>query len=36
MMEVLFGTMLWSEPYAKNPYIYITDNDNDFKGVQGI
>lgn len=35
-MEVLFGSQIWSEPYVKNPFIYITDNDVDFKGPAGI
>ena len=35
-MEVLFGTQIWSEPYVRNPFIYVTDNDSDFDGDKGI
>ncbi|CDW79079.1 UNKNOWN [Stylonychia lemnae] len=35
LMEALFQTQLWSEPYVKNPFIYITDNDSDFAGDKG-
>lgn len=30
MLEAIFGTQLWSEPYIKNPFIYVTDHDSDF------
>ena len=36
MMEALFDTQLWSEPYVRNPFIYVTDNDSDFSGEKGI
>lgn len=36
LLEVLFDTQLWAEPYVKNPYIYVTDNDSDFQGAQGV
>jgi hypothetical protein len=36
MMEALFDTQLWSEPYVRNPFIYVTDNDSDFAGEKGI
>ena len=36
LMEVLFGTQIWSEPYIKNPFVYITDNEHDWAGEQGI
>lgn len=35
LMEALFETQLWMEPYVKNPFIYITDNDSDFEGLKG-
>ena len=35
LLEALFETQLWSEPYVKNPFIYITDNDSDFEGEKG-
>lgn len=35
LMEALFETQLWMEPYVKNPFIYITDNDSDFEGPRG-
>jgi hypothetical protein len=36
MMEALFDTQIWSEPYIKNPFIYVTDHDSDFQGEKGI
>lgn len=36
LMEALFQTQLWSEPYVKNPFIYVTDHDSDFDGDKGI
>ena len=36
LMEALFGSQIWSEPYIRNPFIYVTDNDSDFAGDQGI
>jgi hypothetical protein len=36
LLEALFGTQFWSEPYVKNPFIYVTDHDSDFAGEQGI
>ena len=35
ILEALFQTQLWMEPYVTNPFIYITDNDSDFKGEKG-
>ena len=32
MMEVLFNTQCWSEPYVRNPFIYISDHDSDYIG----
>lgn len=36
MMEALFTTQLWSEPYVKNPYMYVSDHDSDFAGEKGL
>ena len=36
LMEALFGSQIWSEPYVRNPFIYVTDNDVDFAGDQGV
>ena len=36
LMEALFGSQIWSEPYVRNPFIYVTDNDVDFSGDQGV
>ena len=36
MLEAIFGTQLWSEPYVKNPYIYVTDHDADLEGEKGV
>lgn len=36
LIEVLFQTQVWSEPYVKNPFLYITDNDADFEGEKGF
>ena len=36
LMEVLFGTQIWSEPYIRNPFLYITDNEHDWAGEQGV
>ncbi len=30
MLEALFGTQMWSEPYVKNPFIYVSDHESDF------
>jgi len=30
LLEALFETQLWSEPYIQNPFIYITDHESDF------
>lgn len=30
LLEALFETQLWMEPYVSNPFIYITDHDSDF------
>ena len=35
LLEALFETQLWMEPYVKNPFIYISDNDKDFEGTEG-
>eukprot|EP00347_Sterkiella_histriomuscorum_P017372 403349636 len=35
LMEALFQTQLWNEPYVKNPFLYVTDHDKDFEGPQG-
>ena len=35
LLEALFETQVWSEPYVKNPFIYITDHDKDFEGEEG-
>ena len=35
LLEALFETQLWMEPYVKNPFIYISDYDGDFKGEKG-
>ena len=36
LLEALFQTQLWSEPYVKNPFIYVTDNDEDFQNEEGV
>lgn len=36
LLEALFGTKLWNEPYVKNPFVYLTDSKRDFEGEQGI
>ena len=35
MLEALFQTKLWAEPYVQNPFIYISDNDTDFATDEG-
>ena len=35
LLEALFDTQLWSEPYVTNPFIYVTDHDLDFAGEEG-
>ena len=35
ILEALFQTQLWMEPYVKNPFIYITDHESDFEGEKG-
>ena len=35
LLEALFETQLWMEPYVKNPFIYVTDHDVDFSGEKG-
>ena len=35
LLEALFGTQLWNEPYITNPFIYVTDHDVDFEGEKG-
>lgn len=35
LMEAMFETQIWQEPYVKNPFIYITDHDSDFQGEDG-
>ena len=35
LLEALFETQLWMEPYVSNPWLYITDNDSDFEGEKG-
>lgn len=32
LLEALFESQLWMEPYVKNPFIYVTDHDTDFAG----
>ena len=36
LLEAMFETQLWMEPYIVNPFIYITDHDSDFKGPEGV
>ena len=36
LLEALFETQLWNEPYVKNPFIYVTDNDADFENLEGM
>ena len=36
LLEVLFDTQLWSEPYVRNQFIYVTDSEHDWAGEQGI
>lgn len=36
LLEALFVTKLWSEPYLReNPFIYITPRRKDFEGEKG-
>ena len=35
LLEALFQTQLWMEPYVTNPFIYVTDYDSDFDGERG-
>lgn len=35
LLEAMFQTQVWAAPYVKNPFIYVTDNPNDFKGEDG-
>ena len=35
LLEALFQTQFWSEPYVKNPFMYVTDHDSDFAGERG-
>lgn len=35
LLEALFETQLWMEPYVQNPYLYITDHEGDFQSPQG-
>lgn len=35
LLEALFQTNLWSEPYVMNPFIYVSDKDSDFEGEEG-
>jgi hypothetical protein len=35
LLEAMFNTKLWMEPYVRNPFIYISDNDSDFNTPQG-
>ena len=30
LLEAMFETQIWQEPYINNPFIYITDHDSDF------
>jgi hypothetical protein len=35
LLEALFQTKLWTEPYVANPFIYVTDKESDFQGEDG-
>lgn len=35
LLEALFETQLWMEPYVRNPFIYITDHESDFESDKG-
>jgi len=35
LLEALFGTQVWASDYIKNPFIYVTDNVQDFQGEEG-
>ena len=35
LLEALFQTQIWNEPYIKNPFIYVTDKESDFEGDEG-
>ena len=35
LLEALFQTQVWAQPYVKNEFIYITDNKADFQGESG-
>ena len=36
LLEALFCTQLWTEPYVVNPFIYVTDKDSDFQGSDNL
>ena len=36
LLEALFQSKVWSAPYIRNPWIYITDNPKDFEGDKGV
>ena len=35
LLEALFESQLWMEPYVRNPFIYITDHESDFETEKG-
>ncbi len=35
MMEAIFNTQYWSEPYIQNQFIYVTDHNSDYEGEKG-
>ena len=35
LLEALFQTKAWMQPYVRNPFIYISDNDSDFNSPEG-
>jgi hypothetical protein len=36
LLEALFNTQCWSEPYVTNPFLYVTDRKADFEGEEGL
>lgn len=35
MLEALFQTQLWGQPYVKNKFLYLSANPNDFDTPRG-
>jgi ABC-type phosphate transport system substrate-binding protein len=35
LLEALFQTQVWAQPYIRNPFIYVANNPSDFKSDEG-